>query len=139
MSHHLVKSKHYKNISKYLTLQKSYWPKNMLKIYCYRCKALTFLSWASPIMRQKGRRREFLKGHKHIKKCPTGLSQWSSCSTSRSLTATIGNISSGGQTSLATFWSSFSSSTATALKCQSMHTCLVLSVSAFGHIVQKLI
>lgn len=34
-------------------------------------------------------------------------------------------------------WSSFSSSIATALKCQSVHTCLVLLVSTLGHIVQK--
>lgn len=71
MFHHL-NSKYCKNISKYLTLQKSYWQKNMPKIYCYRCKALTFLSWASPVMRQKGRKREFLEEHKNIKNALQG-------------------------------------------------------------------
>jgi len=39
----------------------------MLKIYCYRCKALTFFCGVSPVMRQKGRKREFLKEHKNTK------------------------------------------------------------------------
>lgn len=54
-----------------------------------------------------------------------------------SLTMTRGSGSSGGHTSPVTSCSSFSSSTATALKCQTVHTCLVLLVSTPGQIVQK--
>lgn len=104
--------------------------KNEWKIYCYKCEAVTFLSWAWSAMSQKGREREEQEDGNALQ------GYLSEQLPHPELSPTVTRAS-GAQEDTQVQPLPSPSPTATALKCQTGHTCLVLSASAPGHSVQK--